>query len=377
VKTRLGRAALAEALAWAARALPHRPPVPALAGIQLTASDGLLTVSAFDYEVSARFETNADVMEPGTALVSGRLLSEIARALPDMSVELTTDGPDLVLACGDSQFALPSIPLDDYPPVPDMPETRGTIDGAAFGEAVTQVTIAAGRDGTLPALTGIRIEISNRTLRLVATDRYRLAVRDIPWQPEDPDLDAVALVPARSLHEIAKSLAKDEQVTIALSTRESAGGSGLIGFQAGSRRATTRLLDSEFVKYHAIFPTAYTGTAVIERLPLLEAVRRVALVTQRHTPLRLSLSPGRIALDAGSRSEARGRETLRSDFEGDDICIAVHAGYLIEGLSVINTRYLELGYTTPTKPAVLTPRASGEPDQDPDYRYLFMPLRSA
>lgn len=296
----------------------HRPPVPALAGLLLSACDGLLTVSAFDYEVSAKFETNAEVMEPGTALVSGRLLSEIARSLPNLPVELTTEEPDLVLACGDSQFALPSIPLDDYPQVPDMPQTRGTIDGTAFGSAVTQVTIAAGRDDTLPALTGVRIEISNRTLRLIATDRYRLAVRDIPWQPEDPDadLDAVALVPAKSLHEIAKSLTKGEprgeEVRIALSTWDSVnGGCGtLIGFQAGPRQATTRLLDAEFVKYRTIFPAEYSGTAVIERLPLLEAAKRVALVTERHTPLRMSLSRGRIVLDAGNRSEARGQETL-------------------------------------------------------------------
>ncbi|MET8803389.1 DNA polymerase III subunit beta [Streptomyces sp. NPDC004546] len=377
MKIRLGRETLAEAVTWAAHALPTRSPVPVLAGLLLTASDGRLTVSGFDYEVSAKFDAEAEVLEPGSVLVSGRLLSEIARSLPDLPVEISTDDSDAVLTCGPSRFELPSIPVEDYPKLPEMPQILGKIDGALFASAVTQVAVAAGRDETLPVLTGIRIEINNSTLRLVSTDRYRLAVRDITWRPADPqaELKAVALVPARSLHEIARSLSKGDEVAIGLSTDESAG-TGLIGFGAGPRRATTRLLGSGFIKYQSVFPDSYVGSAVIDRLALLEATKRVALVTERNSPMRLTLAPGQITVDAGNSVEARGRETLSAHYEGEGICLSVNASYMVEGLSVIDAPYLELSYTTTTKPAVFTARTEVDSEHDPSYRYLFMPLRA-
>ncbi|MFE9402183.1 DNA polymerase III subunit beta [Streptomyces sp. NPDC006530] len=378
MKIRLDRSALAEAVAWAAHAVPSRPAAPTLAGLLLTASDKVLTASGFNYEMSAKFEVEVDALEPGAVVVSGRLLSEVTKALPNLPVEISTDGSEAVLLCGASQFALPVLPLEDYPKLPEMPLAQGTIDGALFAEAVAQVAVAAGRDESLPILTGIRLELTNTTLRMVSTDRYRLAVRDIPWLPAEPDaeLETCALVPAKTLHEIARSLTKGDQVTVSLTDTGNDGDGGVIGFESGPRQATTRLMGASFVKYHTIFPSEYTGRAVVERIPLLEAAKRVSLVVERHAPLRMTLSQGKITLDAGNAVEARGREDVSADFEGEEICLAANPSFLAEGLNAITTPWVEFSYTTTNKPAVFTPLQEPGGEHDPSYRYLFMPLRT-
>jgi DNA polymerase-3 subunit beta len=383
VKLRITREALAEAVSWAAHALPARSTVPALAGLLLTADQGAtgtLAVSGFDFEVSARFRAEAEVAEPGAALVPGRLLADLARALPGggHKAELTSSGSDLTLRCGPAQFELPLVPVEDYPRLPALPPVLGSVDGALFAEAVAQVAVVAGRDETLPFLTGIRLEFGRDALRLVATDRYRLAVRDIAWAPAvgqepEPALDSVvALVPARALHEIARSLTKGERVTVSAAPDETAPGGGLIGFAAAGREATTRLLGADFIKYQAIFPSTYVGSVVIERQPLLDAVKRMALVADRHRPLRLAFEAGRVSVDAGTGGEARGRQALDAAFpaSAEPITLAANAGYLVDGLSALTSDEVELHYTSPTRPAVLTAKGVDE------YRYLFMPLRT-
>ncbi|MSZ57079.1 MAG: DNA polymerase III subunit beta, partial [Actinobacteria bacterium] len=183
MKFRVERDVLADAVAWAARTLPSRPSLPVLAGLVLTAGDDALTLSSFDYEVSARVEVICDVEHPGTTLVSGRLLSDIAKSLPAQPVTVSVEGTRVIITCGRSSFTLPTLPVEDYPQLPAMPVSSGEIAGSLFATAVAQVAIAAGRDDTLPTLTGIRLEIDGTNLVLAATDRYRLAVRDFQWNP--------------------------------------------------------------------------------------------------------------------------------------------------------------------------------------------------
>jgi DNA polymerase-3 subunit beta len=374
VKFRVERDVLADAVAWTARSLPARPPVPVLAGLLLRAEGEQLTISGFDYEVSARSLAGAQIEQEGSALVSGKLLAEIVRALPNRPVEVGTDGSKVLLVCGSSRFTLQTMPVDDYPSLPDMPMASGAISGASFAAAVAQVAVAAGKDDSLPFLTGVRVEITGDTVRLAATDRYRLAVRELMWKPEQADAEAVALVPARTLNEIAKSLTSGEWVTIALASDKGAG-QGLIGFETGGRRTTTRLLEGEFIKYNALFPAEYTGAAVIETSPLIEAVKRVALVAERNTPIRLSFSTGEVTLEAGSGDEAQASETMDADFDEADISLAFNPGYLLEGLGAIDAPFAQLSYTTSTKPAVLTGRPAADAEHDPAYRYLIMPIR--
>lgn len=373
MKFRIDRDALADAVAWTARTLPVRPPVPVLAGMHIEASDRL-KLSAFDYEVSAQVSTDIDTEEPGTALVSGRLLAEICRSLPPHPVEVTTDGAKVMLRCGSAKFTLLTMPVEDYPTLPAMPPAAGSVGSDEFAAAVSQVAIAAGRDDTIPMLTGVRVEIEGETVTLASTDRYRLAVRELHWKPERPDFSAVALVPAKTLADTAKSLTAGAEVSIALGGAEGGAGEGMIGFEGGGRRTTSRLLDGDFVKYRSLLPSEYAGNAEISTSAFIEAVKRVSLVAERNTPVRLSFRQGEVVLEAGTGDEAQAVEALEATLEGEDIDIAFNHGFLLDGLSAIGSDVARLSFTTPTKPAVLT----GKPPQDgenPNYRYLIMPVR--
>ena len=303
MKIRVERDVLAEAVAWAARSLPARPPAPVLAGLLLKAEGGQLSLSSFDYEVSARVSVEAEVDEEGTVLVSGRLLADICRALPNRPVEISTDGVRATVVCGSSRFTLHTLPVEEYPALPQMPNATGTVPGEVFASAASQVAIAAGRDDTLPVLTGVRIEIEGDTVTLASTDRYRFAVREFLWKPENPDASAVALVPAKTLLDTAKALTSGDQVILALSG--SGSGEGLIGFEGAGRRTTTRLLEGDLPKYRSLFPTEFNSVAVIETAPFVEAVKRVALVAERNTPVRLSFEQGVLILEAGSSDDAQ------------------------------------------------------------------------
>ncbi|MEU3307870.1 DNA polymerase III subunit beta [Nocardiopsis sp. NPDC006832] len=376
MKFRVERDVLADAVAWTARTLPTRPSVPVLAGILLDAgeTDGRQRVrlSGFDYEVSTQVSVDVDIEEAGQTLVPGRLLAEITRNLPPQTVEIATDGPKVVVTCGSAKFTLNTMPVEDYPSLPEMPGVSGTIGSDVFAAAVSQVAIAAGRDDTLPMLTGVRVEIEGETITLASTDRYRLAVRELTWKPANPELSAVALVPAKTLHDTAKSLTSGAEVSIALSDGDS--GEGMMGFEGSGRRTTTRLLDGEFPKYRALLPDTFNTVAEVGRAEFVEAVKRVSLVAERNTPLRLAFSQGALVLEAGTGEDAQAVETLEADLDGEDIQIAFNSGYLLDGLGAIGTDVARLHFTTSTKPAILT----GKPAEEggaPEYRYLIMPVR--
>ncbi|GGY66919.1 DNA polymerase III subunit beta [Streptomyces omiyaensis] len=373
MKIRVERDVLAEAVAWVARSLPARPPAPVLAGLLLKAEDGALSFSSFDYEVSARVSVEAEVEEDGTVLVSGRLLADICRALPNRPVEISTDGVRATVVCGSSRFTLHTLPVEEYPALPEMPTATGTVPGEVFAAAAAQVAIAAGRDDTLPVLTGVRIEIEGDTVTLASTDRYRFAVREFLWKPEAPDASAVALVPAKTLLDTAKALTSGDTVTLALSG--SGKGEGLIGFEGAGRRTTTRLLEGDLPKYRTLFPTEFNSVAVIETAPFVEAVKRVALVAERNTPVRLSFEQGVLILEAGSSDDAQAVERVDAQLDGDDISIAFNPTFLLDGLSAIDSPVAQLSFTTSTKPALLSGRPAVDAEADEAYKYLIMPVR--
>lgn len=373
MKIRVERDVLAEAVAWAARSLPARPPVPVLAGLLLKAEESALSLSGFDYEVSARVSVDVDVEEEGTVLVSGRLLADICRALPNRPVEISTDGVRVQVLCGSSRFTLHTLPVEEYPSLPEMPTATGTVSAEMFATAAAQVAIAAGRDDTLPVLTGVRVEIEGDRVTLASTDRYRFAVREFLWKPETADVSAVALVPAKTLLDTAKSLTGGETVSLALSG--SGAGEGLIGFEGAGRRTTTRLLEGDLPKYRTLFPTEFNSVAELETAPFVEAVKRVALVAERNTPVRLSFEEGALTLEAGSSDDAQAVERVDAQLEGEDISIAFNPGFLLEGLSAIDSPVARLGFTTSTKPALLTGKPALDAEPDETYKYLIMPVR--
>ena len=374
MKFRVERDVLAEAVTWVARGLPNRPPVPVLAGVLIEASDeGTLTLSAFDYEVSAKITVAAEVAEPGTVLVLGRLLADISRNLPNRPVDVTTDGSKVQVTCGSSRFSLLLMPADDYPTLPASPAISGTMAGDVFTQAVAQVSIAADRGDTLPILTGVRIEIEGDKITLLATDRYRLAMRELTWNPEVSDASHVALVPARTLSDTAKALGASGSVEIHL------GGAadGLIGFEAGQRRSTTRLLDGEYPKVTSIFPSSAETESVIETTALVEAVKRVALVAERNTPVRLRFSEGQVVIEAGAGDDAQASEAVEAVTTGPEIEIAFNPQFLLDGLGAVGTAYSRLSFTQSSRPAVLSGQAELGGEADTSYRYVLMPVRFA
>jgi DNA polymerase-3 subunit beta len=384
------RDALAEAVAWIARSLPSRPVLPVLSGLLIQAADDGLTLSCFDYEVSARVSIDADVSEAGTALVPGRLLAEITRSLPGHPVEVD-DKDDVTLTCGPASFSLVTLPIGEYPRLPELPRLAGTVDGGVFATAIGQVTPAASRDDTLPVITGVNVEIEGDTITLVATDRYRLAIRELGWNPARPGTSSTLLVPAKTLADAARMMAPGVPVRMVTRGTEA---DAMIGFESGGRRLTTRLIAGEYIKYSSKFPADFGSYADMPAAPIAEAVRRVALVAERGSSVRLSFEPGKVTIEAGTKGQARARETVAADFSGDETAIAFSPQYLLDGLTAALTAAaasdapaqdgppvtkegrIRLQFTSPTKPALIT--GSPQPDEEsaPDYRYLVVPLRA-
>ncbi|MCU1685678.1 MAG: polymerase subunit beta [Amycolatopsis sp.] len=375
MKIRVERDGLADAVAWVARSLPSRPPVPVLGGVLLdagsdTGGSDTLTVSGFDYEVSATVGVAATIADGGRLLVSGRLLADITKSLPNQPVEIAVDGARASITCGSARFSLPTMPVEDYPQLPAQPAFAGELAGDAFGQAVTQVAIASGKDDTLPMLTGMRLEISGTSLTLVATDRFRLAMREFTWEPTEGLEDAAVLVPARTLAEAAKSLGSSgATVQLAL-----ASGEGLLGLTGSGRSTTTRLLDAEFPPYRQLLPAQHTSRAVIEVAALAESIKRVSLVAERGTQVRLEFADGSLRLSAGGDDEGSAEEELPVDYEGEAVTIAFNPGYLVDGLSALHADRAELTFTTPNRPALIKP-ADEQGNVVPGYLYLLMPVR--
>ncbi|MBN9328288.1 MAG: DNA polymerase III subunit beta [Cellulomonas sp. 73-145] len=375
MRFRVDRDVLADAVTWTARSLPTRPPVPVLAGVRIEAdTTGTLQLSSFDYEVSARSQIPADVTEPGTVLVSGRLLAEISRALPAKPVDVVLDGTKVQVTCGASRFTLLTMPVEDYPTLPAMPPVAGVVDGEELTHAVAQVSVAASRDDTLPLLTGVRMEIDGEKVTLLATDRYRLALRELSWKPATPGYSSVALVRARTLSDAAKSLGGSGSVTVALST---GGGVDLIGFEAGGRHSTSLLVDGDYPAVRRLFPDETPIHAVIDKPALTEAAKRVALVAERNTPIRLSFTDGQVVLEAGQGDDAQASEALEAVLVGEPISVAFNPQFLLDGLGALDSPFVRLSFTHPNKPVEFTGQAELNGEDSQAYRYLLVPIRFA
>ncbi|MDY6810110.1 MAG: DNA polymerase III subunit beta [Actinomycetota bacterium] len=384
MKFRVARDEFADSVAWVARSLPARPPVPVLGCVVLTAENGL-EVSGFDYEVSAQESIGAEIAEPGKVLVSGRLLADITKALPNKPVDVSLDGSRVAISCGSAKFSLPTMPVEDYPELPTPPAVTGTIPAQVFAEAIGQVAVAAGKDDTLPMLTGVRVEIDDNRVVLAATDRFRLAVRELEWQPTGADTSGAVLVPAKTLSESARTAGSGTgEISLAFGAGSSIGGEGIMGILGETKRNTTRLLDAEFPKFRQLLPASHTAIATIDSAPLLDAIKRVALVAERGAQVRMEFSDGLLVLTAGGDEAGKAEEELPVQFHGEPLTIAFNPGYLQDGLSAIGVPTVDFGFTTPSRPAVLRPSTGEEPVADesgafvaPDsvFTYLLMPVR--
>jgi DNA polymerase-3 subunit beta len=385
LKFRLVREDFADAVAWVARILPTRPTVPVLSGVLLTGSEDGLTISGYDYEVSAEVRVAAEIASPGSVLVSGRLLSDITKSLPAKPVDVTVEGTRVSLSCGSARFSLPTMAVEDYPTLPTLPEDTGVVPSDLFAQAISQVAVAAGRDDTLPMLTGIRVEISGEKVVLAATDRFRLAVRELTWTTNAADIEAAVLVPAKTLAEAARAGSDGADVHLSLGAGAAVGKEGLLGIRSNGKRTTSRLLDAEFPKFRQLLPAEHTAVATVGVAELTEAIKRVALVADRGAQVRMEFTEDSLRLSAGGEDAVgRAEEDLPVEFSGEPLTIAFNPTYLTDGLGSLHSPKVTFGFTTFSGPAVLRPAGNDEshfgssgpfPAGQTDYVYLLMPVR--
>ncbi|MFJ9689119.1 DNA polymerase III subunit beta [Streptomyces bacillaris] len=407
---RIERSALAEAVAWAARVLPVRSPVPVLGGLLLDAEGGRLRVSGLDYEASARIEVaDAEILRPGKVLVMGRRLLDICKVLPEGAVECAVEGARFTVSGDGARFGLSVLPLDDYPALPSPPRVRGAVEVAEFAAAVADVAVAAGRDDTLPALTGIRLGLDavTGTMTLAATDRYRFAVRTLPWKAAGAGADTGAgegagagsgsdagagsgaragdgtgdgvgagesadvLVSARRLTEIARSLGRSGLVSVALDA-------GSAGFEHAGMRTTVRLLDGRLPRHDKLFAMEDPAVAVVDRARLVEAVKRVSVVADGDGPVQLAFSAedNSVHLQAGYEDDVASQR-LPATLEGArEMTVAFNPGYLADALASFDEPSLRLLLMGAGQRAMIT--GEGEPGRDvspPRHRHLLMSVK--
>jgi DNA polymerase-3 subunit beta len=366
------RDSLVDAVNWVSKSISNRPITTALLGIVIDASEEI-TLSGSDLETSAKAKFKAEVSQKGKVLVPGRLLAEISRSLPAKPISFMLEGTRVLVSAGSAKFTLPTLPLSEYPTLPELPPASGSLNPDLFATAVNQVAIAAGKDDSLPTLTGVFVEINKNQITLAATDRYRLAVRELTWSAQDANIETTSLLRARTLADAAKSLIGTSQVTIALAPATT--NEKLVGFISEGKTMTSRVLDGSFPPFRHLLPSESTADAIIEVAPFLDSVRRVALVTDKTVPLRLNFSNNTLQLEAGTGDEAQASEKLDINYKGEDINIAFNPTYLTDGLTAINTAFVHISFTGANKPAVLTGQTEAGSAPITNYKYLLMPMR--
>jgi DNA polymerase-3 subunit beta len=375
LKFQVNKDVLSEAVSFAVRLLPQRTTLPILGGILIEADANALRLSVFDYEVSAQAEIVAKVETSGRVLVSGRLLSEIASKLPNAPVDFTTDGSKVVVSCGSTKFSLLTMPVEEYPTLPEIPAISGTITGEAFANAVHQVAVAASKDDVTPVLTGVQIEAGEKSISFVATDRYRVALRDAAWTSNPAGVGAVALVPARTLQEVAKTFGNQGEISISITKSDDR---EMIAFKANNRSVTSLLLKGNFPPVKSLFPDNIENYAVIATQDLIDSTRRVSLVLERESPLRYSFDDGAVALEATGNETAQASENISAELEGKEIVVSLKPQFLIDGLAGVHSEFVKIAFTNndnPNKPGpvLISSHGAKEKTDSDSYRYLLQP----
>jgi DNA polymerase-3 subunit beta len=376
VKFQVNRDVFSEAVSFAVKLLPQRTTLPILSGVLLEATEATLTLSSFDYEVSAQTEIAAEIEEPGRVLVSGRLLADIASRLPNAPVVFSTEDARITVSCGSAHFTLLSMPVEEYPTLPQVSQSSGSLSAEAFANAVAQVAVAASRDDVTPVITGVQLEVTPTNLSLVATDRYRVAVREIGWDASDSITETVtALVPARTLTEIGKTFGHSGTISVAITNTDER---ELIAFQAEKRTVTSLLIKGNFPPVKRLFPETVENYAVINTAELVEATRRVSLVLEREAALRFSFSIDGLTLEAIGSEQAQASETIDAFLTGGDTVVSLKPQFLLDGLGAVHSEFVRISFTktdNPNKPGpvLITSQSSKDQAGADNYKYLLQP----
>ena len=355
--------------------LPARTTLPILSGVLIEATAEGLVLSSFDYEVSTQTKVAATVDTPGRVLVSGRLLAEIANRLPNAPVTFETVESRIQVSCGSANFTLLSMPVEEYPTIPQVEGETGVLPAEEFSAAVAQVAVAASRDDVTPVITGVQLEITGNSLSLVATDRYRVAIRDIPWESTGSVADITALVPARTMQEIGKTFGHSGNISISITNKDDR---ELIAFTADNKTVTSLLIKGNFPPVKRLFPEKVENYAVVNTAELIEATRRVKLVVEREAALRFTFANNGLTLEAIGGEQAQASETIDAVISGPDVVVSLKPDFLLDGLGAVHSEFTRIGFTSvenPAKPGpvLITSQTSKDTPAEDAYRYLLQP----
>lgn len=359
MRIRAQRDDLADVLTRANRAVGTRTALPVLQGLLCEVSGTTLRVTGTDLDVTVRTQLEVEAMQEGRAVIPGKYLSEAVRKMPPGQVTIGVTGSDIEIEGNGPRFTLRPLTVDDFPTLEDIVADGVEVDGEDLADAINQVTIAASSDGARPILTGVLFETSDEGLRMVATDSYRLAKRDLPGV----GLQGSGLVPARGLRELPRTIGAPK-VTAQLREREA-----VFTSDRGSLRL--RLIDGNFPKYQSLLPDAYPNQVVLDREELLEALGRVTLVAEDHIPVKLKLMEGGVEV-AVSRQDVGGEtEHLSGEYSGSDeeVSIAFNPRYLQDGVGALSGDKVRIQVIDSYKPSVIDDGSDGE------FLYLLMPVR--
>ena len=370
MKFRCERDVLADALGSAGRAATNRTgTLPVLAGVRMEVVGDKLTITGTDLELTIRLTIEVGGERDGAAVVPARLVGDIVKALPAGAVEVdladssaTGDGSsEMSISAGRSHFSVRPLSLDDYPAQSEPAADAVTLPAAAMADALRQVVRAASTDDARAVLTGVLLAAEDDGLRMVATDSYRLAVRDLPESSMLGSGQKV-LIPGRALSELQRLMGNEESLTVRLGEREAT-------FEAGSTRLSTRLIEGEFPNYRNLLPSSYPNLLTISKPTIIEAIRRVKILAQDSTPVRMMLGGDTVQLTAITQDVGNAVEEIDAQYEGAEMTVAFNPDYLLAGIDAIDADDVTLATMDPMKPAVL--RGAGQDD----YLYLLMPVR--
>ncbi len=365
MKFRCERDVLADALNSAGRAATNRTgTLPVLSGVRLQVEGDTLTVTGTDLELTIRLTIEVGGEEDGAAVVPARLVGDIVKALPAGAVEIALDSGDsgeMSISAGRSQFSVRPLSLDDYPAQTEPSGEVVTLSAETMSESLRQVVRAASTDDARAVLTGVLIASEDDGVRMVATDSYRLAVRDLPDSSVLGSGQKV-LIPGRALSELQRLMGDVEELTVRFGEREAT-------FEAGTTRLTTRLIEGEFPNYRNLLPTSYPNLLTVSKASMMEAIRRVKILAQDSTPVRLTLGGDTVQLTAITQDVGNASEEIDASYDGVEMTVAFNPDYLAAGIDAIDADDVTLATMDPMKPAVL--RGAGQED----YLYLLMPVR--
>jgi DNA polymerase-3 subunit beta len=339
----------------------------------IEADANALRLSVFDYDTSAQVEIAAKVEESGRVLVSGRLMAEIVSKLPNAAVDFSTDGSKVQVNCGAAKFSLLTMPIDEYPSLPEIPATTGSVSGEDFSAAISQIAVAASREDVTPVLTTVLLETTKDSISLVATDRYRVAVQDIAWKSNAGE--ASALIPAKTLQEIAKTFANQGEIAISINPSDE---KDLIAFKANKRSVTSRLIKGNFPAVKTLFPEKIENFAVLNTQDLLDSTKRVSLVLERESPIKFTFTSAALNLEAAGGETAQASESIDVQLTGGEVVVSLKPQFLIDGLAGVKTEYVKIGFTNsdnPNRPSpvLITNHSTKEKESSDSYMYLLQP----